>query len=135
MSLFTIGKPEEVEPAWCRTQSLLCSRFNPNSLVESVPLVFFSDPNFAGTYRSARVEPHYEPPITVILSQLGVQCHQPYSKIPPGASGTAISFRPTQSDRIDPSHFSQNNLHKHLRGTLRSWKPPTLGQKTIGSLL
>ncbi|PKI65877.1 hypothetical protein CRG98_013729, partial [Punica granatum] len=49
-------------------------------------------------YRLARVESRYEPPITVILSQLGVQCHRSCTKIPLGASGTAIPFRPAQSE-------------------------------------
>ncbi|PKI40703.1 hypothetical protein CRG98_038906, partial [Punica granatum] len=43
------------------------------------------------TYRSARAESFYEPPITVLLSQLGVQCHPPSIKRPPGASCGAIS--------------------------------------------
>ncbi|PKI65513.1 hypothetical protein CRG98_014094 [Punica granatum] len=45
----------------------------------------------SGTYRSARVESRYEPPITVILSQLGVQFHRPCTKRPPGASCGAVS--------------------------------------------
>ncbi|PKI49527.1 hypothetical protein CRG98_030064 [Punica granatum] len=44
-----------------------------------------------GTYKSAQVEPRYKAPITVILSQLGVQCHRPCIKRPPGASCGAVS--------------------------------------------
>ncbi|PKI55755.1 hypothetical protein CRG98_023846 [Punica granatum] len=58
-----------------------------------------------GTYRSARVESHWKPHITAILTQLGVQCHRPCSKIPPGASGTAISFQPAQSGQFRPKIY------------------------------
>ncbi|PKI46493.1 hypothetical protein CRG98_033109, partial [Punica granatum] len=56
------------------------------------------------TYRSARVESHYKSHITAILTQLGVQCRQPCSKIPPGASETAISFQPSQSGPARKGH-------------------------------
>ncbi|PKI58626.1 hypothetical protein CRG98_020981 [Punica granatum] len=57
----------------------------------SVPAFHALPSKFVGAYRLARVESHYEPPITVILSQLGVQCHRPYIKRPPGASCGAVS--------------------------------------------
>ncbi|PKI59459.1 hypothetical protein CRG98_020149 [Punica granatum] len=60
-------------PTWSNTRSHLCSRFNSNSQVGSVPPFFFYVPNFAGSYRSVQVEPRYEPPIAVILSLLGIQ--------------------------------------------------------------
>ncbi|PKI37273.1 hypothetical protein CRG98_042336 [Punica granatum] len=98
------------------------SRFNPNSPVGSVPLVFLSDPTFAGTYRSAQKiymsNPH-ETTAGMILSQLGVQCHQPCIKRPPGASGTAISFRPAQSDQFLPKIY-MSNPHETTAGMILS---------------
>ncbi|PKI50071.1 hypothetical protein CRG98_029540 [Punica granatum] len=57
----------------------------------------------AGAYRSARVESHYESPITVILSQLGVQYHRPCIKRPPGVSCGAISSSGANRVCFDPT--------------------------------
>ncbi|PKI58094.1 hypothetical protein CRG98_021521 [Punica granatum] len=80
---------------------------------------------------------------------LGVESCRPCSKIPPGVSGRAVSFRPAQS-----GHFCQSSLgnftfpcrfgsirslaHQTTTiatsgGSLRSRKPSTLQQNTIGS--
>ncbi|PKI51224.1 hypothetical protein CRG98_028372 [Punica granatum] len=75
--------------------------------------------------------PH-ETTIGMILNQLGVQCRRPCSKIPPGASGTAISFRPAQSENIHVQ--SSRNHHRHDPQSVRSPMPPTLQQNTTGSL-
>ncbi|PKI41977.1 hypothetical protein CRG98_037595 [Punica granatum] len=37
------------------------------------------------------------------------------------------------SDQVDPRPFSPNDHHSHLWMSVRSWEPPTLHQKSIGS--
>ncbi|OWM68617.1 hypothetical protein CDL15_Pgr023582 [Punica granatum] len=80
--------------------------------------------------------------------QLGVGSHRPCIKIPSGATmvmsdpklaqsglflARSILFDLCRSIRVNPSLFSSNNHHGHLRRSVRSREPPTLPQNSIRS--
>ncbi|PKI65919.1 hypothetical protein CRG98_013690 [Punica granatum] len=61
-------------------------------------------------YRSARVESCYEPPITVIFTQLGVQSHRSCTKRPPGTSCRPVSSSGASRVSFIPTGISTHAL-------------------------
>ncbi|PKI58160.1 hypothetical protein CRG98_021448 [Punica granatum] len=82
-SAAVVAEKEDQWGAWARRSATL--RKNEEGLGEKVGVGAW------GTYMSAWVESRYEPPITVIFTQLGVQCHRSCTKRPPGTSCRPVS--------------------------------------------